>query len=189
MSYQFKDLVHEAKAGSQASQMEILDRLKPLIYAVLKRYAWSLDWEEMLQEASLAVLEGIQEFDEARGIPFLAYIKNKLKFGIYNKARKQRVTYSLNTSAIEEDAQDFLDLLMDENADPLGDYLKKEKISAIQSALEQLDPRQKQVICMHFIHGTSLKAIAEQLNVSYKTVLRAKDKALSILEDVLGKQR
>lgn len=187
MNYLFKDLVDKAKAGCQDSQMEILNRLKPLIYSILKRYAWSLDREEMLQEANLAVLEGIQEFDEARGIPFLAYIKNRLRFAVYNKARRHRIFYSLNTSAAEGDSRDFLDLLEDEHADPLGNVLNKENTGKIQSALEQLAPRQKQVICLHYIHRISLKDIARQLNVSYKTVLRAKDKALSTLEEILGK--
>lgn len=189
MNYQFKNLVQEAKAGSQPAQMEILNRLNPLLFSVVKRYAWSLDREGMLQEASLAVLEGIQEFDETRGIPFLAYMKEKLRFTMYNKARKQRNTYSLNASAGEEENQDFLDLLPDENADPLGDILRKEKTSAIQSALDHLDPRQKQVILLHFFQGTSLKSIAEQQGVSYKTILRLKDKALSALEDSLSKYR
>jgi RNA polymerase sporulation-specific sigma factor len=187
MNYQFKDLVIKAKAGCQASQMEIMDRLKPLLFSVVKRYAWALDREEMLQEARLAVLEGIREFDEARGIPFLAFIKRKLMFHVYNKARKQRISYSLNTSAGEEETQDFLDLLPDESADPLGDILHKECTSAVQSALDQLDPRQKQVILLHFFQGTSLKSIAEQQSLSYKTILRLKDKALAALKDSLNK--
>jgi RNA polymerase sporulation-specific sigma factor len=191
MNYTYKNLLEEAKAGNQKAQLELLNRLKPLLYSTIKRYAWGLDKEEMLQEASLCVLEGIQQFDEAKGIPFLAYIKTKLKFYIYNQSRKQRVTYSLNTSANTstdgEEGQDFLDLLADHSVDLIGDILCSEQKAAVQAALNQLDPRQRQVILLHYFNRTSLKDIAKQQGVSYKTILRRKNKALAVLADLLQK--
>ena len=189
MIYTYKHLLEDAKTGNQPAQQELLDRLKPLLYATVKRYAWGLDKEEMLQEASLCVLEGIQDYDQSKGIPFLAYIKTKLKFHVYNQSRKQRVIYSLNSSANRsddgEDSQDFLDLLIDERVDLLGDILLSEQNVAIEAALDQLDPRQRQVILLHYFNGTSFKDIAKQQGVSYKTILRLKDKALAVLANII----
>jgi len=185
MDYQFKQLVGEAKAGSQNAQEELLTNMKPLLLSAVKRYGWGLDSEEMLQEANLAVLEGIKSYDESRSVPFLMYIKTKVYFHIYNLSRKQRVMYSLNTSVDAEEGQDFLDLLADEDADPLDDILFHEQISAIESALDDLNPRQRQIILLHFYQGITLKFISGILGVSYKTVLREKEKALNILSSFL----
>jgi RNA polymerase sporulation-specific sigma factor len=189
MNYAYKDLVREAKGGSPKAQLELLDHLKPLLYSTIKRYAWGLDKEEMLQEASLCLLEGIQEYDESKGIPFLAYIKVRLKFYIYNQSRKQRVTYSLNTSANAsldgDESQDFLDLVVDDRLDLVDSILHSEQKASVHAALNQLEPRLRQVILLHYFNRTSLKEIAKQQGVSYKTILRWKDKALAILEDFL----
>ena len=189
MEYKLKDLVEEAKAGSQDAQTELLDRLKPLLLYTLKRYAWGMDWKEMLQEANLAVLEGIREYNEDTGVPFLAYLKTKLAFHIYNQSRKQRVMYSLNTSADEETGQELLDRIADETANPLGDVLRKEHKMAVRSALNRLDPPLRQVILLHYYRGMSLKSIAKAQGVCYKTVLRRKDKALEKLSEILGTYR
>ena len=37
-----------------------------------------------------SLLEGIRNYDVGRAVPFLAYIKNKLNFDIYNLCRKER---------------------------------------------------------------------------------------------------
>jgi len=184
MNYKLKNLVEDARDGSPTVQMELLDRLKPLLLFTLKRYAWGMDWEEMMQEASLEVLEAVRDYKESTGVPFLAYLKHRLAFHIYNQSRKQRVIWSRNI-ATEEDGQDPLDRIADESADPPGDLLQREQKTAVRSAVDQLDPVQKQIILLHYYQGKSLKSIARDQGVCYKTVLRRRDKALKSLAALL----
>ena len=93
--------------------------------------------------------------------------------------------YSLNTSAEEADGPDFLDQIVDETADPPEDVLRKERKTAVRSALNRLDPQLRQVIRLHYYQGMSLKSIAKAQGVCYKTVLRRKDKALEQLYKAL----
>jgi len=186
MNYKLKKLVEAAKDGSPAAQMELLDRLKPLLLFTLKRCAWGMDWEEMMQEASLEVLEAVRDYRESTGVPFLAYLKARLAFHIYNQSRKQRVAWSRNISMEkEEDGQNPLDRISDESADPPGDLLQREQRAAVRSAVDQLDPVQKQIILLHYYQGKSLKSIARNQGVCYKTALRRRDKALKSLAALL----
>jgi len=185
MDYKFKDLVNEAKAGSQDAQMRLLEQLKPLLHAAVKRYGWGLDSEEMLQEANAAVLEGIKAYDESKNIPFLGFIKTRIYFHVYNLSRKQRVAYSLNSMVDDEDGQEFLDLIPDDNVNLLDDLVSLEQAAILKAALSKLDYRRRQIIELHYFKGVNLKKIAQILGISYKTALRTRDRALEQLRSCI----
>ncbi len=182
-------LVQQIKAGNVEASGELLSRLKPLILATIKRnyFGNGPNWEDLFQEASLSVLEGVRNYDEQRGIPFLAYIKTKLKFDIYNLCRSER---TLGSRMVDYDKgdQDPLDSVVDVTANPQEDMLTNEKTSTIAEALNLLNPKHREVIELFFFQNISLKDIAIKLGVSYKTAQRYKARALQTLAKLLGKR-
>lgn len=182
---EIRNLVQQAKSGSKEASEELLARFKPLIYATVKRHYTGSDWEDPMQSAALSILEGIQAYDPGTGIPFPAYIKTKLNFDIYNLCRKERniVSKSLTLHAGDQDPLDFI--IDDRAADPQGDIIKNEQTAIIRDALEQLEPKYREVVTLYFFHKLTLKKIAKQMGVSYKTAQRYKEKAVKLLAEIL----
>ncbi len=184
MDYKFKALVIGAKSGSEEARLQLLQRLKPLMLSAVNRCGLSLDREDLLQEAALAVLEGIQEYDEARQVPFLLYIKQKVYFHVFNLARKYRPAESLNVPSDSDEGTEYMDLVAD-GSDLAEEYLAKEQSAALREALRSLEPRQRRVIELYYFQRKTMKQIAGALNVSTKTVQRIRKRALEILSGLL----
>ncbi len=183
------NLVQQSKAGSLEASEELLSRLKPLILATIKRnyFGTGPNWEDLFQEASLSILEGARDYDEQRGIPFLAYIKTKLKFDIYNLCRSER-TLGSRILDYNKDDQDPLDFVVDETANPQEDLLTNEQTCAVEDALNILEPKHQEVIKLFFYQNISLKDIAVRMGISYKTAQRYKARALDTLAEFLNKR-
>lgn len=184
MDYKYRALVIGAKSGSEEAKIQLLERLKPLMLSAVNRYGFGHDREDLLQEAVVAVLEGIQEYDEAKQVPFLLYIKQKVYFRIFNLSRKYRPAESLNMPSDSEEGSEFMDLLS-EDSDPARVLLAKEQSTALREALNSLEPRQRQVIELYFYQRKTIKHIARIMNVSTKTVQRIRKRAIEILSNLL----
>ncbi len=185
MDYRYKSLVEAGKTGDGSAQEALLYHLKPLMLSAVKRYGWGFDKEELLQEAAFIVLEGIRDFSPERGVPFLAYIRTHVYFGIYNLSRKQRVMDSLEASVDGTKDIRLIDLIPSTELSPDAAVLAHDELSALSIAVDALDVRLKSVIHHYFILGYTLKQTAVMMGTSYKTTLRLKDKALKILREKL----
>ncbi len=181
------DLVSHAKAGSQNASEELLDRLRPLIHATVKRHHTQSgpEWEDLLQSAALSLLEGLRNYDEGRTVPFLAYIKNKLNFDIYNLCRKERNLAARRIYTDKADAEP-LDWLADESADIEENLLNKELNMAIREALMELEPKYREIVILHCFNKLTLKECAKRMGISYKTAQRYKAKSFERLAGLLG---
>lgn len=187
MNYQFKTLVEEGRKGSREATETLMRKLHPLISAAASKYGYS-EYEDMYQEACLNIVQCIRDFDPERGIPFLAYVKKKVYFGTYNMHRRKKEHISLNSSLGDDDGCTFLELLESPEAGPeekAEDECSKE---LLVRGLNQLSPRQREVIELHFYKGHSLKDISLMRKVHYKTVLKLKARALDNLKKYLKLQ-
>ena len=179
-------LVQASRDGDLGASEELLTRLQPLMVATIKRNFkyYGPNWEDLMQEASLSVLVGIRDYDEQRGIPFLAYIKTKLKFDIHNLCRKES-NYGSRLVTTDEEGLDPLDTISDDTANPQEEFLQKEMTIELQEALEQLDPHHRELIYLAFYSKLTLKDAAKKMGICYKTAQRYKAKALERLAGLL----
>ncbi|QXM05159.1 sigma factor [Crassaminicella indica] len=91
MEYKMKKLINMCKAGDEKAKEEMLKKLKPLIFVSIKKYYFgNEEWNDLLQEGAVKILNEIERFDEAKGVPFLGYIKLQLKFFYMEKRKKVR---------------------------------------------------------------------------------------------------
>lgn len=181
MDYKFKDLVEGFKDGDSQCGEKLLAKLQPLIFSTISKYGFSLDKEDLLQEAALAILEGLHQFDPDKGVAFLVFIKTKLKFHIYNQSRKARTNTYKSVSPFDEEGNDLLENMPDSEEMLEELIIINEDSKRLEEAMKKLDERQQKVIRMHYFEGFTLKDIAQMLGVSYKTVLRVKSKGLENL--------
>ncbi|NLW01403.1 MAG: sigma-70 family RNA polymerase sigma factor [Clostridiales bacterium] len=188
MKYQLQDLVDMARNGCMDAAEEILERLKPLIYSAVRRYVSGWDKDDLYQEACLTVIQCIKEFDPQKGVPFLAFVKKKVYYRLFNVSRRQRSGLSLEQTFEGQDGESRMleELLASTEPGIEEQILLSMEKKQLYEAIDKLSPKQKQVIMMHFFQGLKYKDIARLRETHYKSVLRLKDRALSSLRKNLG---
>jgi RNA polymerase sporulation-specific sigma factor len=182
MEYKFKDLVLKCKNGDTEAKKEMLEKLKPLVMSSIRKYYFGNDnFEDVLQDGYLAVLEGLEDFDESREVPFLGYIRSKLRFFYMDNGRKSKKNEWISLDQPVEDPEGnvaLIDLLADTESDVEEIIEQKETARRIQLVLDTLTEKQRRIIKLHYEEGLSMKKISECLGVHYQTVFKTKTAAM-----------
>lgn len=185
MYKEINNLFSKARDGDNESIELLLKELNPLIIASIKRYYNNiLEFEDLVQEGRLTILECIRDFDDSKDVYPLGYIKAMLKFLYLNK-HKRKITLSLNVPIGEDEEDELIDLLESKNDDILEELLNIESINEIRDALSVLTERQKEVIIAYYYDGYSIQDIAKQMGITYRTVVNTKTQALEKMKKVL----
>lgn len=183
MYKELNDLLEKAKNGDTSSAEEILNRLQGLIFNSIQRYYNDRnEYEDLIQEGNLVVLEAIKEFDESRGVYFLGYVKTMLKYTYLNKHNIKR-HLSLNVVVGDNAETELMDMLASDERSSLDKLLKIEEVSELKDALEKLTDRQKEVIIAFYIERLSINDISKRLGITYRTIVNTKTRALERLQE------
>jgi len=159
-------LLAEARAGND----DALDRILPLIYEELRRLArkqmggeapgHTLNATELVHEAYLKLSSG-KEFD-AKNRPHLLAMASR-------SMRQLLVDHARGRNAQKRGGDWKRTTLADEHGVV---ETSPEELLALDAALEDLDPRQRQVVECRFFGGMEESEIARALDVSERTVRR-----------------
>jgi RNA polymerase sigma factor (TIGR02999 family) len=169
--------------ASRGGDREALDRVIPIVYDDLRRRAerelgreWgdrSVQPTTLVHEAYVKLAGGgaLQAEDRAH---FLAVAARAMRQVLVDHARQRRAVK--RGSGVEPNT------LNEAYAAPSVD---PDQILALNDALEQLDPRQRQVVEYRFFGGLEEREIAELLGVTERTVRRDWVKARAWLYRIL----
>lgn len=156
--------------------LDTYDRLQGLVIYSIKRYYNNRhEYEDLIQEGNMVILESIKNFDDSRGVHFLGYVRTVLKYTYLNK-HKRKLDLSLNMPISED--KELMDLLESDDDGPLDIILRQEGLLKLRQALSELTDRQREVVIAFYFEGISMNAIAEKLDISYRTVVNTKVRAL-----------
>jgi len=186
MKYKLKKLVRAAKSGDKNSSEIILNALKPLIISSIKKYEQEgEDYEELIQEGYLKVLQLIQSYDESKKIPFLGYIKAQLKYFFLNYfKRKQAMSDSLEYEIrIGDKVFPIAEYIIDDSPTVLEQYIENEEFLQLLQEIKKLTPKQRKVIELYYYQQMPLTDIAKSLGVSYMSVVKVKKRALDKIRE------
>ena len=131
--------------------------------------------EDLIQEGRLMILQSVGDYREDFSVPFLGYIKSKLKF-LYLGKNRTRMTLSLNTP-VGEDGEAHVDLLEDD-FQLEEDYLDREMSSEMLEMVKRLPARERQVIQGFYLEDLSIGDISKRYGITYRTVINTKMRAL-----------
>lgn len=180
----FDELLKKAREGDKKSTEEIINRLKPLIISSIKRYYNKPnEYEDLIQDGILKVLECIKDYDLSKEVHFLGYVKTMLKY-LYLDKHKIKVHHSLN-EVVGDGEDELMDFLEAEDKEPLELILEKEDNKNLIEALSCLTERQRKVIILYYIENMKIGDISRCLRVSYRTVVNTKIRAMEKLMDKL----
>lgn len=173
----FNKMVEKAKAGDKKALEEIIERLQPLLVSSIKRYYNKSDeYEDLMQDGNLKIIESINDYDKAKGVNFLGFVKFNIKY-LYLDKHKERTHQSLNQTTGDGESE-IMDLLQDEEIDFLENIIKAEERKDLIKLLKELTPRQRQVIELYYGRKMSIGDIANELGLAYRTVVNTKTRAL-----------
>ena len=176
MERTIQEIYLDALSGREEVLEELLVRLQPLIISSFRKYYNRKDeMDDLLQEGRLLILESITEYREDYSVPFLGYIKSRLKFHYLGKNRIRK-ELSLNVP-LGDEGEDHIELLRDDFLTE-EDYVKKEDESRILDIVWNLPGRERQVVEGYYIENLSIGDIAKRHGITYRTVINTKRRAL-----------
>ena len=176
------ELLLECRKGNNLAKEILLGRCKPLILSSIRKYHNIGDYDDLIQEGNLVLLESIDSFKLEYGVHFLGYLKMKLRYYYLDKKTVKLV--SLNER--DEDGIELLDKL-GTNINIEEDMIFKEREKSLLEDIDCLSNRQKEIIIMFYFKDLSIGEIAKNLGLKYQTVANIKTRGINILKRVVKK--
>lgn len=185
MSERITKLYYQAAEGNLESKEELIVSLHPLIISsISKYYKGDEEFLDLLQEGRMMVLECVENFNRDLNVPFLGYVKSKLKFMYLSSSGYSKVV-SLNDS-VGEDEEELINLIPS-TMDIESQFLKDEGKMVLNGCIERLPKRQREIILDFYFNYLSVVEISKKYNLTYRTILNTKSSALSNLRKEMEK--
>lgn len=176
MSEESKDvypLVEGVQAGDALAAEYLLSRYLPLIRQTVLYYGRLADYEDLLQQGRLIFLQVVREYDNSRGVPFGAYLKEKFRWRLYHYIR-DNLGY-----------RDKEDLFTDVPANTIQYILATHAVlgpdktdwEALERAVKTLTPKQRLVLSLFYWDELPVRDIAEKLHETPQGVRQLKARA------------
>jgi RNA polymerase sigma factor (sigma-70 family) len=157
--------------------LEVLDCLKIYIKSTLNGVESKVDVEDVLQDAAIAILSGVQA---AKKTPAM------------QRTKAVWLARSARRKAFRDAKRDHLRVVEGENPkheaihDPLGELVKAEQIESLHAAFAAMDPNIEHAVKMRFYEDATLLEIAEAFGVSMTTASAMIKRGLTILKEAVG---
>lgn len=179
---EIEGLVKSAKKNNREAQGELVLRLRPLIISSIKKYYYgSLDFEDLLQEGNLKILDSLKSFEEERGVHFLGYIKLQIKYHYLELSRIKTEALTLNN--LTKEGSEMIDILVDESQDTEAMIINNEAFEGLKKALGNLTPKQIQIIDYVYLKGYKMTKVSKLLGLHYQTIVALKNRAIKNLKN------
>lgn len=185
MYREIESLVTLGKKGDRSSKEKLLFKLKPLILSSIKRYYNDYSqYDDFIQEGYEIILNCIKNYDNSKETKFLGYVKLQLKYHYLDK-HKEKSLLSLNETI--DDGEEFIDYIKDDGFGPLEIAINNQERESLYRGLSSLSKRQREIFISYYIKGMNMVDISKELDISYRTVVNTKTKAVEKMKKIINK--
>jgi RNA polymerase sigma-70 factor, ECF subfamily len=174
------ELVQQLREGDESAFAELIDRYGATMVRVAQMYVRDrATAEEVVQETWLAVLNGIDRFEERSSLKTWLFriLTNRAKTRGERDGRIIPFSSLAGTGEEDEPAVDPDRFLGPDSAEPgawaapprawpQDEVLGRETLEVIESAIEQLPETQREVIRLRDVEGWSPMEVAEALEIT-----------------------
>lgn len=202
--YTNEELVCRAQNGEQSAKELLYSRNAGFIKSMaLEAYKLcqspkGIDFDDMFQEAGIAFLLSVNEFDIYSGYSFLTYsgtcIKNRVKSYIISESERNGKTLSLEyvtadnyeVNLLNEDLPYVTDYRSQKSLSAEDEYFKKYKDEQLTKAFNLLNPRQQKYISYRYGLGEydtphSRNNAAEYFGLTYEKATELEKESLEVM--------
>ena len=168
------ELIQQFNNGQEAAFVEIMQRYHTKIFSI----AFSLlhnrsDAEEITQDTFIRAHRGLGRF---RGDSSLATWLHRIAVNLarnrywYFFRRRRHATLSLDNALGEEEGGTFADLVAADSPDPSQESSRDEFSSMVDTCMEKLEPRHREILTLRNVLNRSYEEIATALGINVGTV-------------------
>lgn len=193
-----QNLLTRARAGDSAAVEALLEAYKPLVLSRASQYFLAHgDRDDLIQEGMIALFQAVANCPSDRFANFSAYafhaVNNRL-LDLLRQEQSQKMRTMLEALSLDAPSQASsgspdqplgVTIRLDQ-AGPEDQMLYKERLQALQKAMEEeLSSREKQVL-QAYLTGQSYEAIGESLGLTAKSVDASLQRARRKLRKILN---
>jgi RNA polymerase sigma factor (sigma-70 family) len=133
------------------------------------------DAEDILQEVFYELTETYRLMKPIEQVSaWLFRVARNRIIDLFRKRRSKSLNEPISAREEEDDELSLEDLLVSEDAGPEEAYARGVLLDALDDALEELPPEQRDVFIAHEFDGTSFKELAEETGIGMNTLLARK---------------
>lgn len=167
-------LVARAARGDARATEELARRYDaPLRRFVHRRIGPDLrarvDTDDICQSALFAAFESLPKFEFKGERPFVGWLSSIAEQKIRNAGRRHR---ALRRDARRERTLEHAREVVTPGTSPTQGATRSETVRGIRTALEELPPREREVVRLHSFDGLSFREIADELGLADKSTAR-----------------
>ncbi len=172
------ELVQLSRQGDDGALTELIVKYTPLLRKVVAPFNIAgADRDDLLQEATLALIKAVKNYDDTKGQAFSTFLYAVARQRIIDTLRaahaqsQQPLNGAMYMEDLQQDASSKKQLeLVEPKENVLEVYIQKEESKNIRKIIEEfLTAREVQVL-YEYLDGKSYFEIAEKLAISSKTV-------------------
>lgn len=188
-----EELCLRYQAGDTDAAEELISRNKGFIHKIAEQFPCDyrnprMDFDDYMQEGSLALLRAASQFDPSRQVLFLTYAGQAVRNAIIDAIRADDPNLMLtpldeSRTATGDDSDDA-DLSIDRmgsrlpssyEANPETIYIRKEQLEELYAAIRSLSPRlHAWTICRYGFDDDVYKSLVEMGRIYHLSKSRAK---------------
>lgn len=184
---------HETNDDSYREKI-ILGNMKLVLHITSKRIAqdYAVDADDLLQTGIEGLIKAVDSFDYQKGYAFTSYASRVISNELNMKFRKMKylkMIISLDQlidSTDEDNTLTFDEVIKDPNADFEADIMHMTMLSLMESALDCLDEKRRNIIIDYFgLYGHKAlgqEGTAKKYNYSGGNICKHKQKALQMMK-------
>ena len=199
-----EELCLRYQAGDAGAAEELVSRNKGFIHKIAEQYPCDfrnprMDFDDYMQEGTVALLRAASQFDPSRQVLFLTYAGQAVRNAIVDAIRTDEPNMVLTpldeSRTATSDEDDDADLSTDRmesrlpnsyEANPETIYIRKEQLEELYTAIRSLSPRHHAwIICRYGFNDDVYKSLAEMVRIYHLSETRAK----RIEDEAIGKLR
>ena len=188
-----EDLCLRYQAGDTDAAEELVSRNKGFIHKIAEQYPCDfrnprMDFDDYMQEGTLALLRAASQFDPSRQVLFLTYAGQAVRNAIVDAIRTDEPNMVLTpldaSRTATSDEDDDADLSTDRmesrlpnsyEANPETIFIRKEQLEELYTAIRSLSPRHHAwIICRYGFNDDVYKSLAEMGRIYHLSETRAK---------------
>ena len=184
---------HETNDDSYREKI-ILGNMKLVLHITSKRIAqdYAVDADDLLQIGIEGLIKAVDSFDYQKGYAFTSYASRVISNELNMKFRKMKylkMIISLDQlidSTDEDNTLTFDEVIKDPNSDFEADIMHMTMLSLMESALDCLDEKRKNIIIDYFgLYGHKAlgqEGTAKKYNYSGGNICKHKQKGLKMMK-------
>ncbi|KRQ87835.1 RNA polymerase sigma factor FliA [Caloramator mitchellensis] len=182
-----RDLVLEARKDDE-KKILILKKFEPLLKKCFSMYVKDKEYfEDAMQEGRVAILKCINNFKVDANVPFEAYVKRAVINSMRDFVRRIKFDYMSLEFEMTEDGS-LMHEVIPSDVCIEEDMVKKEENRDLYDAIENLSPKQREVIIDYYFKRKSMVEISNNRRCHYMSVARLKDRAIDRIREEMERK-